>query len=89
MEHGGGIMEESGSSLGALWKLSGDSLGALWRQGWPWGGHGAIWAWEVHFALQNTVKTKKQPFGVRVVNLGVTIARYLLYFSVSNHTLNL
>ena len=50
MEHGVGTMEESGSSQGALCKLSGDSLGALWRLGWPWGGHGAIWASEVHFA---------------------------------------
>ena len=45
------IIEESGSSLEALRKLSGDSLGALWWMGWPWGGHGAIWAWEKHFAF--------------------------------------
>ena len=39
--HGGGSMEEES------WRRH---LGALWRLGWPWGAHGAIWAWEVHFA---------------------------------------
>ena len=55
MEHGGGIMEESGSSLGALWKLSGDSLGALCRLGWPRGGHGLLEAQsaQIHFVFMH------------------------------------
>jgi len=38
-------MEESGSSLGALWKLP----GTLWGLSGGWGGHGPRWAFEVHF----------------------------------------
>ena len=29
---------------GLSWELSGHTLGSLWRLGWPWGGHGVIWA---------------------------------------------